>query len=169
MFSRTSHLPQEEAGQGLTEYSLILSLVAIVVIMAVAFFGEGVASQYCNIISELSFSSVESSNCNAPTSRLIVIDQGPNYINIEADVNDPDGDPDDPYGAISKVEFYIDSTAGGPVQTEYIYRYCLSGNPIGAPCGNFDISGLSPGQHTVIVMTYDIDGNVSSSQITFSK
>jgi len=169
MSTRSLHLPEEEAGQGLAEYSLIISLVAIVVVMAVAFFGEGVANQYCSIISVLPFSSDPSTGCDTPITRLTLIDQGPNYINVEATVNDPDGDPDDPYGAISKVEFYIDSTTGGPVQTEFIFRYCLSGNPSGAPCGNYDISGLSAGQHTVIVKTYDNDGNVGTSQITFTK
>ena len=169
MFFRSFHLSQEEDGQGLAEYSLIISLVAIVIVMALAFFGDGVAEQYCYIISRLPFTSDPSSNCHAPNAQLMVIDQGPNYLNVEANVNDPDADPDDPYGSINKVEFYIDSTAGGPVQTEYIYRYCLSGNPIGQPCGNYDISGLSPGQHTVIVKTYDDDGNVGTSQIAFTK
>jgi len=169
MFSRNFRLSKEERGQGLAEYSLIISLVAIVVVMALAFFGDAVSNQYCYIISELSPLADLSSSCNAPFTTLMVVDQGPNYINVEAIVNDPDADPGDPYGSISKVEFYIDSTAGGPVQTEYIYRYCLSGNPLGTPCGNYDISGLSPGQHTVIVKTYDDDGNVGTSQITFNK
>jgi len=41
-------LPGDEAGQGLAEYALILTFIAIVVIGAVAFFGGQVTSMMSN-------------------------------------------------------------------------------------------------------------------------
>jgi Flp pilus assembly pilin Flp len=52
MLKRLLH-PPDERGQGLVEYALILMLVAIVVILAVIVFGEGVRELYCDITYEL--------------------------------------------------------------------------------------------------------------------
>ncbi len=158
-----------EGGQGLVEYALIVSLVAIVVIISLSVLGEALKNQFCIITNELSLADNPSENCTGSLTILIINDQGPNTINVEAEVHDPNGDPNDPYATISKVEFFIDDTSGGPVQTEYFYRYCLSGNPSGQPCGDYNISGLSPGEHTVIVKVYLDDGTVSTSQIIFTK
>lgn len=169
MFHQSHHPFRGEAGQGLVEYALILSLVAIVVVISLALLGETVSYQFCRIGKSLSMSDDSSESCEEPTVALLINDQGPNTLNVEADVYDPNADPDDPYGTIDRVEFYIDDTSGGPVQTEYFYRYCLSGNPSGQPCGNYDTGWLSPGQHTVIVMVYLSDGTVTTSEITFTK
>jgi pilus assembly protein Flp/PilA len=48
---RTLPLP-EERGQGLTEYALILSLVAVLVIVALALLGSSVKTVYCQVISQ---------------------------------------------------------------------------------------------------------------------
>jgi len=160
---------QEEGGQGLIEYSLILTLVAVVVMTAVAFFGQSLMNAYCQISLEFSVATDLSSPCSTPTIKPVVNAQGPNTINVEAVIHDPDGNPDDPYSTIDRVEFYIDDIAGSPVQIEYIHRYCLSGNPPNAPCGNYHTNGLSSGEHTVIILVYDDDGNVGRSQIDFTK
>jgi Flp pilus assembly pilin Flp len=48
---RTMPLP-EKSGQGLIEYALILSLVAIVVIVALAVMGTTIRRVYCQVISQ---------------------------------------------------------------------------------------------------------------------
>jgi Flp pilus assembly pilin Flp len=169
MLSNYCHTSQEEGGQGLAEYSFIISLVAIVVMIVIAFFGVTLKDQFCRVTYGLTPFADLSSACSRPIVNLVMHDQGPNTLNIEANVFDPDGDPGDPYAAISKVEFYYDDTSGSPVQTEFEYRYCLSGNPSGTPCGNRNISGLSTGKHTVIALVYDDDGNVGRAQYGFTK
>lgn len=169
MLFNSIHLSQKEGGQGLAEYSFILSLVAVVVIMVLAILGETLSDQFCRITHELTPFADLSDACTEPIVSLVMHDQGPDTINIEAMVFDPDGDPGDPYGAIDKVEFYFDNSDGSPVQTEYHYRYCLSGNPGGQPCGNRNIGSLSPGDHTVIVLVYDDDGNIGTAQFRFTK
>ena len=168
MLSHRSSPFQEEGGQGLTEYAFILTLVAIVVMAALAILGQGLVNAYCQVTHEFSVAVDLSSPCTTPIVSPVINAQGPNTINVEAIIQDPDGDPDDPYAAIDRVEFYIDDDSGSPVQTEYHYRYCLSGNPSGQPCSNRDISGLSPGEHTIIILVYDDDGNVGRSEINFT-
>lgn len=159
----------DEGGQGLSEYALILSLVAIVIVAALTLLGRTLNNQYCFISYRLSPSADLSSACSVPLVVPEMIEQRPGYINMEATIHDPDGDPDDPYAAISKVEFYIDSTAGSPVQTEYQYRYCLGGNENGNPCKKHSIGALADGEHTVIILAYDSDGNVGRASYTFTK
>jgi Flp pilus assembly pilin Flp len=45
--------PESMKGQGLVEYALIIVSVALVVIIAVALFGNGVLSMYTNIIANV--------------------------------------------------------------------------------------------------------------------
>lgn len=40
----SAYLPKNEKGQDLTEYALLVALIAIVVIVAVIFFGEAVST-----------------------------------------------------------------------------------------------------------------------------
>jgi Flp pilus assembly pilin Flp len=167
MYLQRSSPWQDEGGQGLTGYTLILVLVAIAVVAVMTLFGETLKETYCGIVGELSFVAQTSSACKRPIIRPALLDRGPNYINLEAEINDPDGDPGDPYGAIAKVEFYIDSSSGSPVTTEYHYKYCLGDGD--NPCQNYDISSLSPGEHTVIIMAYDLDGNVGTAQYGFTR
>jgi len=168
MLSHRFFPSQEEGGQGLTEYAFILTLVAVVVMMAMAFFGQGLMNAYCQITLEFSVIADLSGPCDSPMVSPVINAQGPNTINIEAVILDPDADPADPYGAIDRVEFYIDDANGSPVQTEYHYRYCISGNPSSQPCGNYSTSGLSSGGHTAIILAYDDDGNVGRSEIDFT-
>ena len=159
---------REEKGQGLVEYSFILLLVAIVVVFVVSLFGVTLKNQYCRIVYGLSPLGNISTACTVPFASPSMIEQGPGYLNLEAEVFDPDGDPDDPYAAISKVEFYIDDSNGSPVRTEHHYQYCLGGNQSGQPCNNHSIGGLSPGEHTVIIKVYDTDGNIGTARHNFS-
>ncbi len=158
---------REEKGQGLVEYSFILLLVAIVVIFAVALFGVTLKNQYCRITYGLSPLGDLSTACTVPIVSPSMIEEGPGYIDLEAEVYDPDGNPGDPYAAISKVEFYIDDTNGSPVQTESYHQYCLGGNQSGQPCDNYNISSLSSGVHTVIILAYDTDGNIGTARYHF--
>ena len=169
MCSRISLKDKIERGQGLVEYALLLILIALGVVVMLALFGQSVSDTYCRISFELSIATGTSGGCSAPRISLRPHSEGPSHLNLEAEVVDPDGDPDDPYGAIDRVEFYIDDTSSGPVQTEHHYRYCLSGNPSGLPCGNFDTSGLSPGDHVIIVIAYDDDGNSTTNKYNYRR
>jgi Flp pilus assembly pilin Flp len=169
MFFYRLSLGRKERGQGLVEYSLILLLIAMAVFVSLVFFGQSVRDTYCQIIIGLAPLTDPSEACSQPMITLRPHSQGPNHLNLEAEINNPDGDPDDPYGAIERVEFYIDDTNGSPVQTEYHFRYCLSGNHSGDPCHNFDTSVLAPGDHTFIVIVYDTDGNTSTSTYRYHR
>ena len=169
MFFHRLILGRKEGGQGLVEYSLILILIAMVVFMSLVFFGQSVRDAYCQIIIGLAPLTDPSEACSEPIVTLRPLSQGPNHLNLEAEIYDPDGNPDDPYGTIDRVEFYIDDTNGSPVQTEYHHRYCLSGNSGGEPCHNFDTSDLSPGDHTFIVIVYDTEGNSHSSTYRYHR
>lgn len=46
-----SGLPIPEEGQGLVEYALILVLVALIVILILTLFGQGVGNMFSNIVS----------------------------------------------------------------------------------------------------------------------
>jgi Flp pilus assembly pilin Flp len=157
----------EEGGQSLVEYALILSLVALVLIAIVALFGSELKDTYCKIVYQVVPGSDVSSACSKPIVMPELIGQGPNFINIEAQIHDPDGDPDNPYAAITRVEFYIDDTGSSPVQTEYMYHYCLGGG--NGSCADYDTSSLSSGKHTVIILAYDADGNVGRGTDSFVK
>jgi Flp pilus assembly pilin Flp len=169
MFYQLFHKSQREEGQGLVEYSLLITLVALAVTMILLILGDTIEQQFCAVRNELLMVGDPNQTCDSAVAILMINDQGPNTINMEAEVSDPNGDPDDPYATISKVEFYIDEDSGSPVQTEYFYRHCLSGNPSGQPCGNYDLSGLDSGQHTVIAKVYLEDDTVTTSQIGFTK
>ncbi|HSG15792.1 MAG TPA: hypothetical protein VLE70_05655 [Anaerolineae bacterium] len=43
----------EERGQGLTEYALLLSLVAVVIIVALTLVGSAVEAAYCQVVNQL--------------------------------------------------------------------------------------------------------------------
>ena len=51
-FTRRALSLPEKRGQGLVEYALILSLVAIVVIVALAVMGPAISTVYCQVISQ---------------------------------------------------------------------------------------------------------------------
>lgn len=43
----------EEHGQGLAEYAFLILLIALVVIILLAFFGEAVRDMYINIVAQI--------------------------------------------------------------------------------------------------------------------
>ena len=169
MFNSRYAQGRKEKGQGLVEYSLILLMVAIATVVALAFFGQSLSDTYCSIMTGLAPLTDPPENCGVSVVKPKVIAQGPTYLNLEADINDPDADPDDPYGRIQRVEFYIDTMGGSPVQTEFHHKYCLSGNPGGYPCQNYNTSGLPPGEHLVTIQVYLIDGSIGTATYKYNK
>ncbi len=159
-----------EKGQSLVEYGLVLVLVAIVIAAILAIFGDTVKGTYCRTTYMLAPDTDLSETCQAPIVMSITSHNG-NAISVEARVHDPDGNPNAPYAAIDRVEFYIDDVNSTPVIIEYQYRYCLGagdGNATG--CGTYyNISGLSSGSHEVIMLAYDDDGNVGQARYRFTK
>jgi pilus assembly protein Flp/PilA len=159
----------KEEGQGLVEYALILVLVAVVIIAITTLLGETIKGTYCRTVHQLTPEADLSSACQAPIAMPKLVDSGSNYINVEVDIYDPDGNQDDPYGAITKVEFYVDSTDSNPIKTELSYRYCLGGNNGTDPCLNFNTNGYSSGRHKIYILAYDSDGNIGRSGFAFTK
>ena len=163
------HPPRDGGGQGLVEYAFILAFVSLIIVGSISFFGKALVEEYCLINYKLSPTADLSSACSKPIVELGPVSQGPNFLNLEVLVTDPDGDPDNPYVAITKVEFYLDSTGSGPVQIELKYRYCLGGNSGLNPCNNYNTGSLPAGSHTVIVMAYDSDGRIGRLRYKFTK
>ena len=160
----------QEEGQGLVEYGLVLVLVAVVIIIILMLLGDSVKNTYCRTVHQIAPEADISEPCQAPIVMPQMVGSGANFINIEAEIYDPDGNQSNPYAAITKVEFYLDSTESNPVQTENHYRYCLGGGPNGAPCRNYNLPGSLPnGRHTIIILAYDSDGNVGRANYSFTK
>jgi pilus assembly protein Flp/PilA len=87
---RTLPLP-EERGQGLTEYALILSLVAVLVIVALALLGSSVKTVYCQVISQFPGSE---NPCSVDFVVVIKADYNPDTQVLHLDVtSDGDYDP----------------------------------------------------------------------------
>ena len=108
----------------------------------------------------------------APKVKNVIFSQrtdGTYLVDIYYDIYDPDGNQDRPYNAITKVEFYVDSTDNRPVHTEFIYRYCLGSNSGTNPCRNFNTNNLSSGRHKILILAYDSDGNIGKSGYSFTK
>ena len=51
-----TRLPQKEEGQDLTEYALLVALIAIVVVAAVVIFGGQISSWFANLSSAIPLS-----------------------------------------------------------------------------------------------------------------
>ena len=159
-----------ERGQALVEYGLVLVLVAVAIIAILTLFGDSIKQTYCRTTYALTPDADLSTACQAPIIMPIAKRNG-NGLNLEAKLHDPDGDPDNPYAEIVKVEFYIDDEGGSPVIVEDEFRYCLGdGNGNSSGCtSSYDISGLSSGQHSVIILAHDSDGNVGRARYRFTK
>lgn len=165
----SNQLNSSSRGQSLVEYGLVLVLVAIVIVAILAIFGDTVRQTYCRAVYMLAPDTDLSNACQAP----IIVPVGrqlPNAIDVEARLHDPDGDPNNPYAAIDRVEFYIDDESSPPVNIEYQFRYCLgdgNGNANGCD-SSYSTSGLSPGRHQVIILAFDNDGNVGRARYPFT-
>ena len=82
----------EERGQGLLEYALILSLVAVLVIAALAVVGTSIESVYCEIISQFPGSE---NPCTADEAVIIKADYDPGLQTLHIDAtSDGDYHPD---------------------------------------------------------------------------
>jgi pilus assembly protein Flp/PilA len=164
MFDREhKRQPLKEEGQGLVEYALLIVLVSIAIILVLGLFGDELGEIYSRILTGLQITGApEVSDAPQVTCILHDGDASDGRINTEASVTDPNGND-----TISRVEFFVD---GHYVRTEYYYRYCLGccGTPPD-PCTDYNTSGLSPGQHTMLAVAYDEDGNTGQCTLTFTK
>jgi len=156
MFLHQGSSPPPEKGQSLVEYALVLVLVAIVIIFILTLFGTTIRASYCSILHQISPGADISEACIAPIVMPIVRPSSAGRLNVEANIFDPDGDPNNPYANIDRVEFHFDNTNGSPYRIERSYRYCLGGG--NAPCGAENIGSLSPGRHNLYILVYDTDG-----------
>jgi Flp pilus assembly pilin Flp len=51
-----THLPQKDEGQDLTEYALLVALIAIVVVAAVVIFGQAISSWFASLPGKIKLS-----------------------------------------------------------------------------------------------------------------
>jgi Flp pilus assembly pilin Flp len=141
---------RREAGQGLVEYALLLILVGMVVILALAVFGDRVQKLYCKSVWSID------PNIDAPYCQIMETTcqiQTSQPFRLEAVVTDRAGDDN-----VTKVEFYVDDHL---YNTERDYRFCLeSGN--GSLC---QIYTGPIGPHEFTAVAYDADGNTASCSV----
>ena len=142
-------------------------MIALVVIAALTLLGESFSGTCCRIIYQITPDADLSGVCIAPVANLVIVGQGPNYIDIEVPVNDPDGNPGNPYAGVTNVDSFVDGS--GTVHTEYYHRYCLGGNSDTNRCNNFNTSGLASGSHAISIHVHDSDGNIGRSNYRFTK
>lgn len=134
-----------ERGQGLVEYALILMLVGIVVIIALALFGDAVRGQYCEIVYSVD-PNADVGVCNTVDVDCIVTSSNP--FQMRAQVNGG--------VAVERVSFYVD---GKLVNEEYQGWYCLGAGD--GPCQDYTNSG----SHTFTAIAHTEDGETGQCSI----
>ncbi|MCD4685488.1 MAG: hypothetical protein K8S97_06095 [Anaerolineae bacterium] len=123
---------QKERGQGLTEYAMVLVLVALVVIVILVLFGEEVQNQYCEVVLSLQ-ADAPAGMCENVEMTCRVDTTSP--LRVRALITVPDGD------GVDHVDFSVDGTFRN---REFHRHYCLvRGN---GPCSP---AYLSSGQHRI--------------------
>jgi Flp pilus assembly pilin Flp len=138
-----------ERGQGLVEYSLILVLAAVVVIMVLGFFGERIKNFYCEVVLSIA-PNIDAPACNGVNATCHVKSVSP--LQMTASASSLKGEK------ISKVVFFIDDR---PYNTEYYVEYCLQGGD--GPCDTY----TGPrGKHTFTAVAYDAAGNSGKCSAT---
>ncbi len=145
-------LREKESGQGLVEYALILSLVAVVCVVALAIFGDQLAQTLCKVVWALDASA------KLPTCERINVSCGGvsvsgGYVSVEATVSDTIGDDN-----VDRVVFYVDGVVR---HTESVPKYCF-----GAGDGSCGSRSLSSGTHTIRAVAFDAEGNSGYCEVT---
>ncbi len=149
------------SGQGLVEYALLLSLVAIIVAVVVTLLGEQIQDVFCGIVMELDENAPGMNVCKEPHVACVGVSNNSHVngeINLEAQVRHRKGMAD-----IANVKFYID---GVLTNTELVERYCLARGD--TTCPNYDISHLSNGAHTIEAIAETEDGLTGQCSVTFT-
>jgi Flp pilus assembly pilin Flp len=142
---------KREEGQGLVEYALLLILVGMVVILALAVFGDRVQRLYCTSVWSID-PDIDAPYCHMLETTCQIQTSQP--FRLEAVVTDKAGDDN-----VTKVEFYLD---GNLYNTQFYYQYCLQdGN--GPLC---DIYTGPTGTHEFSAVAYDADGNTARCSVT---
>jgi Flp pilus assembly pilin Flp len=141
---------KRETGQGLVEYALLLILVGMVVILALAIFGDRVQKLYCTSVWSID-PNIDAPYCQIMETTCQIQTSSP--FRLEAVVTDKAGDDN-----VTKVEFYLD---GNLYNTQRNYRYCLQ-NGNGPLC---DIYTGPRGTHEFSALAYDADGNTARCSV----
>ncbi len=79
MFKQLSNIrkQQQEDGQGLVEYALILVLVSVVVVVILSQMGPAVGNIFSGVVSALNGGETESNSCvNTGDGRFVIVDNG---------------------------------------------------------------------------------------------
>lgn len=140
-----------ERGQGLSEYAVILALVAIVVAVMVGVFGTELLKVYCRIVMAIDPA------VDAPMCERIDVSCGASTssgkASLEATVTDTMGEDD-----VERVDFYIDGKFHKP---ESIPKFCMGGGD--ASCTPVS---LPSGTHTLRAVAFDAEGNSGFCEVT---
>jgi len=120
---RTLPLP-EKRGQGLLEYALILSLVAIVIIVALALIGTSIRTVYCQVIDQFPGSEDTCAVDEVDVVEITTADYNPTEMKLHLDAtSNGDYDPD----------VTLTASPGG-VMGATAHHYHLNIEPIDCPC-----------------------------------
>lgn len=140
----------KERGQSLTEYALVLVLVAVAVILITVIFGKQVQKTYCKVAFSLD-PNIDAPFCLALDVNCTTLSASP--FRFEAVVTDNAGDNN-----VTQVQFFVD---GLLYNTEVRYHYCLQGGD------DFCVNYTGPhGQHTISAVASDGDGNTGRCSVT---
>lgn len=80
--------PRQQAGQGMTEYVIIVALIAVAAIAVFQFFGQTIRSQTAGIAQEVSGKSAQSAISNAQSSADSATTEGTTKKGLGAYTND---------------------------------------------------------------------------------
>ncbi|MBZ0306453.1 MAG: hypothetical protein K8I82_10330 [Anaerolineae bacterium] len=146
-----------EKGQGLGEYALIISLVAVVVVVILGVFGEELLQVYCKIVFTVD-PAVEAPMCEKLSVQCSGLSGGTisGNITFEALVTDTAGEDD-----VARVEFELDGTS---FRQENEGRWCFNGGD--SSCKPFNTRTIPNGQHTFRAVAYDAEGNAGYCEVT---
>lgn len=146
-----------EKGQGLGEYALILSLVALAAVLILGVFGDELVQVYCKIVFTVD-PTVKAPMCEKLSVECKGLSGGTvsGNITFEALVTDTAGEDD-----VNRVEFKLD---GNLFRQEKEGRWCFNGGD--SSCKSFDTRTIPNGQHTFRAVAYDAEGNAGYCEVT---
>lgn len=140
-------------GQGMVEYALILSLVAVVCIVVVTLFGTSIQSTICRVVVQIG---------NPGEARACVMggitegQRAPDTAPIEAVINP---------SAASMVQNVVFRINGTTVATEAAAKYCMAGG--NETCNPYSFASLPAGNHVLEIIVNMTNGRSTSQVIHF--
>lgn len=85
---KSAHFKHKQRGQGMTEYIIIVALIAVAAIAVYQFFGQTIRSQTAGIAKEVSGQSATADITNAQTAATSATQEGTRRKGLDAYTND---------------------------------------------------------------------------------